>query len=371
MGLPLADVTLALALAVYSQLDVFLTSEWRGNKSVTGAVVLAMALSLAWRRAAPQVTLAVPAAGVVFLSLLYGGSETGTNLFILLAAVYSSALYVRRPFVVAIVYAVVATIHTARDPEINGVSDWLWDFVMLGLALAVGLAMRARHTRTVALQEQARELEREQEARAAAAADAERRRIARELHDIVSHGLGVMVLQAGAADQVLDRDPTRAHEVLASIRSVGEEAISEMGRLLGLIRGDGEIPREPQPRLADLDALVARTCAAGLAVDLVVSGTPRPLPAALELSAYRIVQEGLTNALKHAPGSRATVTLCYGERDLQVEVADDGRGQNGNGRGSRRGLAGIGERVAVFGGQLHAGPAEDGWVLRAGFPLAG
>jgi signal transduction histidine kinase len=219
--------------------------------------------------------------------------------------------------------------------------------------------MRARHQRTVALEELAE-----------TAAETERRRIARELHDIVSHGLGVMVLQAGAADQVLDRDPERAHEVLASIRAVGEEAIGQMGTLLGLIRGRGETSLEPQPTLADLQALVARTSEAGLETKLVVQGTHRQLPAGVELSAYRIVQEGLTNALKHASAATTTVTLRYGERSLHVEVADDGHAANGNGPGSRRGLAGMAERVAVFGGRLQAGPGTDGgWVLRAEFPV--
>jgi signal transduction histidine kinase len=371
MGLPVADVALAIGLAVYAELDVFLTHEWHGNKPVTGVVVLAMALSLMWRRAAPRVTLALTAGGLVLLSLVYGGSETGANLFILIVASYSVALYGRDPLTGAVVYVIAAAVHTSRTPEVHGAGDWLWDFVMFGLAFGVGLAMRTRQERTVALEEHADALMREQEARAEAAADEERRRIARELHDIVSHGLGVMVLQAGAADQVLDREPARAHEVLASIRAVGEEAIGQMGTMLGLIRGEAQAPLEPQPTLADLDALVARTRAAGLQTKLVVHGNPRRLLAALELSAYRIVQEGLTNALKHASAARTTVTLEYGDRTLQVEVADDGHAVNGNGRGSRRGLAGIAERVAVFGGDLQAGPVADGgWVLRANFPVA-
>jgi signal transduction histidine kinase len=142
-----------------------------------------------------------------------------------------------------------------------------------------------------------------------------------------------------------------------------------MGTLLGLIRGEAVASREPQPSLADLDRLVAKMREAGLDVGLEIQGERRPLPAALELSAFRIVQEGLTNALKHAGPAHARVRLRYGDDELEVEVADNGNG-NGNGRGNRRGLAGIGERVAVFGGRLDAGPRPDGgWTLRAGFPL--
>jgi signal transduction histidine kinase len=355
----LLDGALALVLVVYGALDVFLTHEWRGNHWVTGAVVVCMALSLAWRRAAPFVTLVVPVAGLVLLSLLYGGSETGANLFILLAATYSVALYWRDPVAAAVVYLVTAVVHTDLTPAVNGVGDWLWEPVMFTLAFGVGLAMRSRQAHSEAMAE-----------RAESAAEEERRRIARELHDIVSHGLGVMVLQAGAADQVLERDPARAREALASIRAVGQEAIGEMGMLLGLIRGEDAAGREPQPSLADVGALVSRMREAGLAVELEVAGERRPLPAAVELSAYRIVQEGLTNALKHAGSARARVRLHYRPDDLLVEVADDGTGAAGAPPSTRRGLAGIGERVAVFGGRLEAGPRPDGgWTLRAAFPL--
>lgn len=377
---PLPDLALAGVLLVYGELDAFLTGEWHGDHAVTGVVVALMAASLAFRRTAPLVTLAVPVAGLAGLSVAYGGSETGANLFILLAATYSVALYGPDPMAAAVVYGITAVVHTALTPEVHGVGDWLWEPVMFTLAFGVGMAMRGRQSRSDALAARA-------EALAVAAAEEERRRIARELHDIVSHGLGVMVLQAGAADQVLDRDPARAREALASIRAVGQEAIGEMGMLLGLIRGDGRTPLEPQPSLADVEALVARTREAGLGVELEVEGERRPLPAALELSAYRIVQEGLTNALKHAGSARARVVLRYRADDLLVEVADDGAvasatsssgpAPNSSAPGSRRGLAGVGERVAVFdgrlavfGGRLEAGPRPDGgWTLRAAFPL--
>jgi signal transduction histidine kinase len=371
IGLPLPDLVLAAVLLVYGELDVFLTHEWHGNKVVTGVVVFFMAASLAFRRVAPFVTLVVPVAGLVLLSLVYEGSETGANLFILLAATYSVALYGRDPLAAIVVYAITAAIHTARTPEANGIGDWLWEPVMFSLAFGVGYAMRFRQARTDELEERAGELEREQEERAAAAAAEERQRIARELHDVISHSLGVMVLQAGAADQVVERDPARAREVLASIRATGQEAIGEMSTLLGLIRADEPEPLEPQPSLADVERLVERMSEAGLPTELHVEGERRALPAALELSAYRIVQEGLTNAMKHAGPAHARVTLRYGPDELAVEVADDGASAARNGNGSRRGLAGMAERVSIFGGRLDAGPRGDsGWTLRAGFPIS-
>jgi signal transduction histidine kinase len=157
--------------------------------------------------------------------------------------------------------------------------------------------------------------------------------------------------------------------MLHAIRATGQEAIAEVGTMLALVRGEAEALREPQPSLNDLDGLVARMRESGLHVDLGVDGQRRDLPAALELSAYRIVQEGLTNVLKHAGPARARVQLRYAEHDLELEVSDNGSGSL-NGSGSRRGLAGIGERVEVFGGRFEAGPRpEGGWALRAALPL--
>jgi signal transduction histidine kinase len=211
-------------------------------------------------------------------------------------------------------------------------------------------------------------LETEQTVAAAKAAEEERRRIARELHDIISHGLGLVVLQAGVADQVLDRDPDRAREALAQIRRTGQEAIGELSTLVGLIRENPPTSADPQPTLADIERLVDSTRAAGLDVHIQTLGPPRSLPAAVELNAYRVVQEGLTNALKHAGHAKVDVLLHYRSSDLEIEIADDGRAtQRGNGGG--HGLPGLRERVAVFSGSFEAGrQPEGGWRIRASFP---
>jgi signal transduction histidine kinase len=363
--LPRGDVALAVFLAVLGEVDVFV-GDWRGSNAVNAVVVPVMALALAWRRRYPVGVLAFNVVCIGGLSVAFGGSETSTAVFIMVAAVFSAAAHGSRPALTVALSITAAAVETALDPAIKTFGDSVWDLILLSVTLVAGFGMRAR---TDALEQHAETLERDQEERAAAAVDEERRRIARELHDIISHSLGVLVLQAGAAEQVLERDPERAREVLRSIRATGQEAIGEMGTLLGLIRGEAVASREPQPSLADLDRLVAKMREAGLNVDLEVEGDRRALPAALELSAFRIVQEGLTNALKHAGPAHACVRLRYGDHELEVEVADNGNG-NGNGRGNRRGLAGIGERVAVFGGRLDAGPRPDGgWTLRAGFPL--
>lgn len=178
------------------------------------------------------------------------------------------------------------------------------------------------------------------------------------------------MLQAGAAELVLERDPPKAREALRLIRSTGQQATAELSTLVSLVR-DPPPPangREPQPTLTDVDRLVAATKSAGLAVQLRRSGAVRELPAIVELNAYRVVQEGLTNALKHARAAQVLVLLQYTDRGIAVEVSDGGDGSR-PGPGGRRGLPGLRERVEVFGGQFNAGPdPRGGWAVRASFP---
>jgi len=359
-SLPRADIALALLLAVLAVVDAFV-GDWRGPHVVNAVVAPVMALSLAWRRRYPVGVLAFNVVSIAALSVAFGGSETSTAVFIMVAAVFSAAAHGDKPVATVVLSVVTAAVQTSLDPQVHTFGDATWDVILLSVTLVVGFG---QHSRNAAV-------ERNQELLASAAADDERRRIARELHDIISHSLGVLVLQAGAAEQVLERNPERAREVLRSIRATGQEAIGEMGTLLGVIRGEAVASREPQPSLADVDKLVTKMGEAGLEVGMEIQGERRALSPALELSAYRIVQEGLTNALKHAGSAHARVVLRYGADELEIEVANDGSANgNGGGRGSRRGLAGISERVAVFGGHLDAGPRPDGgWALRAGFPL--
>lgn len=370
LGVPPGDVALAGGLAVFAALDVLFSPDWRGPATVNVVVAPAMALSLLWRRTRPLVALVVVMAGLAGLSLAFGSTQAWTNVFVIVVAVYSAAAHAANPLVVVAVTAAGIAVFTLEDPLIHSLGEALWGSSLAGLTILAGLGGRALQTRSSALELRAETLDLEEEERAAAAAAEERRRIARELHDIISHSLGVVVLQAGAAEQVLQRDPERARAVLRSIRATGQEAIAEMATLLGLIRGGPELSREPQPCLADLDKLIATMREAGLVVDLEREGQRPTLPAAVELSAFRVVQEGLTNAAKHAPAARVWVKVRFGDEELEVEVIDEGS-PNSNGPGARHGLAGIRERVAVFGGRFESGPRpEGGWLLRASFPLA-
>jgi signal transduction histidine kinase len=200
----------------------------------------------------------------------------------------------------------------------------------------------------------------------------ERTRIARELHDIVAHSMSVMVVQAGAAEQVVDDDPERAREALRQIRSTGTGALAEMRRMVGVLRDPDEAGLlAPQPGLAGLEALVEDARGAGLPISLSVSGEPRELPAGLDLAAYRIVQEALTNVRRHArSATTVTVELNFGEDDLSIDVTDDGRGAVSTEGG--HGLIGMRERAQLYGGRLRAVAQPDrGFHVTAHLPLAG
>jgi signal transduction histidine kinase len=198
------------------------------------------------------------------------------------------------------------------------------------------------------------------------------------LHDVVAHNVSVMVVQAGAARRTVDRDTAGAKEAMNLIETTGRQALDEMRRLLGVLRKEDDQERPaltPQPSVRYLDQLVAQVRKAGLPVELEVEGDPRPLASGVDLSAYRIVQEALTNSLKHAGPAHATVRVRYGADDVEVTVTDDGRGpeagDGANGTASGHGLVGIRERVALYGGELEAGPRRGGgYTVRAKLPVA-
>jgi signal transduction histidine kinase len=228
--------------------------------------------------------------------------------------------------------------------------------VFLAAAFVLGDSARSRRAYIREIEEKADRLEREREAEARRAAAEEQARIARELHDVVAHALSVVIVQAGAADDVFERDPRLAREPIRAIDAAARTALADLRRVLGLLHQDADYT--PQPGLAGLDDLVAQVRATGLQVRLEIHGDARRLPAAVDLSAYRIVQEALTNTLKHARAERVRVQIDYGDA-LTLEVRDDGHG-TGNGVAPGKGLIGMRERVALLGGTIETGPARDG-----------
>jgi signal transduction histidine kinase len=248
------------------------------------------------------------------------------------------------------------------------------DLILIPAVFALGwlggFAFRKRDVQATEAEERAVQAEREREAAARLAVAEERARIARELHDIVAHALSVMVLQVGAVRHKLPELPDEDREALEDVERAGRTALREMRRLLGAMRDRGdEAELEPQPGLENLNALVARVRTAGLPVRVDVEGDPVPLPRALDLSAYRIVQEGLTNVLKHAGASHAEVVVRHGPDALRLEIRDDGHGPART-DGLGHGLVGIRERVKLYDGEMTAGPANGGgFVLSASLRL--
>jgi signal transduction histidine kinase len=225
-----------------------------------------------------------------------------------------------------------------------------------------GIYSNTRRRYLESLEERAERAEHERDQQARLAAAAERARIARELHDVVAHNVSVIIVQADGAGYAIDTDPEQARKAMQAVSATGRRALAEMRRMVGVLRTDGA-PEEyaPQPSLSQLDDLVAQVCSSGLPVDLRVTGVPQELPEGEQLTVYRIVQEALTNTLKHGgPGSRATVEMEYGVRELLLRVTDDGRGAAAPGREGGHGLVGMRERVAMFGGTVEATPLTGG-----------
>jgi signal transduction histidine kinase len=252
----------------------------------------------------------------------------------------------------------------------HSTADFFFTPMLFGTGWLIGFALRGRTEQTEAAEQRAALAEREREVAARIAVAEERSRIARELHDVVAHAVSVMVLQVGAVRHRMSSEDAEDREALENVEKAGRAALAEMRRLLDAMRREGEEAElSPQPGLANLDTLLTAVRAAGLDVQLSVHGERPDLPTALDLSAYRILQEGLTNALKHSGAQHAEVDVTYGDRDVVVQVRDDGRGTvTSDGLG--HGLVGIRERVKVYGGDMFAGRENgDGFTLRARLPI--
>lgn len=283
----------------------------------------------------------------------------------LLLAVYSAAAHTSgrgAQLAAAMTLGIYAADLAVEQPQGIHLDTVVFYALLLGAPWIAGRAVRQRRMSD-------RQLEHER-ARAAAAIVEERARIARELHDVVAHAISVIVLQARGGRRVLESDPADARDAFGSIEATGQQALAEMRRLLGILRrSDEELALAPQPGLRALDRLVGQVEAAGLPVQMSIEGERRDLPPGIELSAFRIVQEALTNALRHAGPTRAHVVLRYRPDALEVEVADDGAG-TGDAAVSGYGLIGMRERVSVYGGELEVGRRpEGGYALRVRLPL--
>jgi len=275
----------------------------------------------------------------------------------------------RQAFAGLAILLVAGGVVTHNDPA-QTLDDWFGVALLFSVLWLVGFGVGRKLREAEDAKERAARLEREREERAREAVAEERARLARELHDVVGHSVSVMTVQASAVRRLLLPEQEKEREALEVVEQTGRQALAEMRRLVGVLRRPEEAPAlAPQPSLEHLDKLVAHVRESGLPVELIVEGEAVPLPAGLDLTAYRLVQEGLTNALKHARADEAQVIVRYGDGEIEVEVADNGTG-GGDGAGGGHGLVGMRERVAVYGGELEASPRpEGGFRLRAILPV--
>jgi signal transduction histidine kinase len=364
-----SDTLVAVALAVFVQQDIWGSSDYfTASKAIYLPAALLMTLPLAFRRRAPLAVAVVVMGALVVEALAVGSAPIPDSQLVgWLLAIYTVAAHCGQ-----VAAAIGGTLSLAAGLIWIGFDDALFPLVVFGGAWVAGRLVRQRELYAGAVEQRAAALEREREANMRAAAADERARIARELHDLLSHSVSVMVVQAAAERSALGSKRASPEQALESIERTGRQALAEMRRLFNLLRSGAAATAElaPQPTLAELDALVAQVREAGLPVELRVEGEPGAVPPGVALCAYRIVQEALTNVLKHAGPARASVVVRYGLDFLDLEVADDGCGALNRSDGGH-GLMGMHERVALYGGELDAGSGNGGgFVVHARLPLA-
>jgi signal transduction histidine kinase len=377
----LFDALLALALAGTAQYEIWAGQLFDdgipGPRLPNAALLLLITVPLAWRRRAPTVVFALVLVTVGLQVSLIDDPRSDQPPFqhwiALLVVFYSLGAHAeRRRALVA--GALGGGVFLAADlvdllTGGAGLEDTMPAWFMLAAAYGIGFALRGQRIQSTLLAHRAERLEQEREQKARLAVAEERVRIARELHDVVAHAISVIVVQAQAGQRVLEGEQASAREALGSIETTGRQALVEMRRLLGILRKeDRELALAPRPSLAYLDVLAERVREAGLPVELHVEGEARPLAPGVDLSAYRIVQEALTNALKHAGPASAQVVVRYRAEEVELEISDDGRGAV-DGREGGHGLVGMRERAALVGGQVESGTnGGRGFTVRARLP---
>lgn len=372
-----ADTLVPLVVVGLAVAGVFLAPSdqpgFRDRDLLAVALAVAQGAPLVARRRSPLwVLVAVWAATAAFLGLRYppvttalGGMAVATHG---VAAYRSSPSGPRQAGLTAALVVALATIAMVIG---YSTAEGVALLLLFVTAWVMGDRARTRRVYLEALEERALLLEREREAQAQAAAGAERTRIARELHDVIAHSVSVIVLHARGAKEVLDEAPDLARQSLDLIEHTGRDAMQELRTVVGALRtDDGSDAAQPQPGLGNLDELVRRTEAAGVSVVVAVEGTSSPLPTAVDLAAYRIIQEALANTLKHSTATTAEVLIRYEEDRLRVQVTDDGRPRDPAGSPAGYGLVGMGERVSMVGGDLRTGHRQGGgYEVLAVLPL--
>ena len=368
------DAVVAIAVAAGQVGLVFAQAAHSGGRVTPGEVALLVAggLVLIARRRYPVAVMVVAYAFTLCFQATQDFGNRGGPAWIAVIVAFGTAIYLRRR-TAALIFLVVCYAVSLWGPTVVGEGHKPSAVFALSLGVAltafVGVAelFRLRRQRSLAIAQSRRE-------EALRESSEERLRLARDLHDIVAHNISVINVQANTALHLMHRQPERAEQALTTIHEVSKQALVELRSVLGVLRDvDHEAPRTPVPGLGDLDALLERSRAAGLVVHMFEEGERRPLPTDVDVTAYRIVQESLTNSSRHSGGGRAIVRLSYGESELCVEVDDDGPSlRSSRTNGSGKGITGMSERAQALGGTLQAGPRPGGgFLVRAHLPLNG
>ena len=345
---------------------------------LTWLLAVVIAAPILTHRRFPRASVAVCLGAVAIYATGHYLAYPGYAIFVL---TFDIALHSDERVSVPTLFASAVVIGVAvefQPAKVAVLTTYLLSEICVGAAWLVGWNLRRRRARWTELRARAERLEREREEEARRAVTEERLRIARELHDVIAHSMSVIAVQSAVGNHVIDTQPTEARQALAAIEATSRSALTEMRRLLGVLRQAGE-PRgslTPAPGLADLTSLVSQVQDTGLKVWINVEGERGSVPPGVDLSAYRVIQEALTNVIKHAGSATATVTIRYRDDSVTVEIANQAPAGPGvhvpaPRMGSGHGIIGMRERVAVFGGEFSAGPRPDGgFLVRACFPLA-
>jgi signal transduction histidine kinase len=370
-----SDALIAACVLVAAEFEAYHIADDASARPLAMVLVAVMTATLAFRRVAPLPGVVVLFAAAIPLTLSVDESENFSSpfLMVLIWGYTLGALPDVRTALRGLALAALGIVGVSASFADPVVGDFIFPIGFTSAAWGAGRAIQHRTRLAAELHEAALRAEEDRETQAARAVADERRRIAREMHDVVAHSVSVMVVQAGGARRILERDPERAVEAARLIERTGRGALLEMRRLLGVLGSTEEgAAMAPQPRLEELHPLIARAREAGLPVTIASEGERRPLPAGAEAAVYRVVQEALTNAMKHAPGAPTEVVLRWDEESLEVSVTDSGPGGAHAAAlpGGGHGIVGMRERVRVYGGELSARPrAGGGFVVRARIPL--
>ena len=361
------DLIVAAALMAAAVAESLTTSKY--DVRVELPLAIAFALPLVWRRVAPLAVVIATMVVLVVQRLLFGEIwDVGSTLAVPLVVVFAAGAYA--PLVRSIVGLVLICV-TMSISDIGDGSDFAFITLLCTAMWIAGRAMRRQRELVAQVRDQARQLEAAQAERELFAIADERSRIARELHDVIAHSVSTIVVQAEAGQAMVNREPERAVASFEAIQDTGRKALDELRTMLGVLRPDGSRPSKgPQPGLGTLETLLESARTAGLPVDLTVEGEPRELPAGVDLSAYRVVQEALTNTRKHSAATRARVDLRYLRGAIEVSVSDNGNGAATTATttavpGSGHGLVGMAERARLHGGELEVRREPTGFTVTA------